>query len=154
MWFLLLWAVGIASGVVQIIRSGEAATAQSISHAILLHQFVVTFGLIGIIGIIGNVFFAKQQSRKLGWPGGPFQIKYGFSQFSLGVLGVMSIWFPGRFWVATLVNMYVYGLSGLWTHTLHMVENDRVDAYSVGSIVMDIGYMTFLTALSVVARIW
>jgi hypothetical protein len=154
MWFLLLWAVGIATGLMQIMRSQQAATVESVSHTMLLHQFVVTFGLIGIIGIVGNVLFAKQQATKLGWPGGPFQIKYGFSQLSLGVLGVMAIWFSGHFWVAALVNMYVYGLSGLWTHTLTMVEKQKVDAYSAGSIVMDIGYMTFLTALSIFARIW
>src|SRR5947209_1733921 len=120
MWFLLLWALGLATGLLQIMKSQQASTAQSISHTLLLHQLVVTFGLVGLIGIVTNILFAKQEAKKLGWAGGPFQIKYGFSQMSLGVLGVMTIWFPDHFWVAALVNMYVYGLSGLWTHTLTM----------------------------------
>jgi hypothetical protein len=154
MWFLLLWAVGLATGLVQIMRSQQAPTVQSVSHIILLHQFVVTFGLIGLIGIICNILFAKQQAKKLGWPGGPFQIKYGFSQVSLGVLGVMTIWFSGYFWVGALANMYVYGLSGLWSHAQTMVENHKVDAYSAGSILMDVAYTTFVTVLSILARIW
>src|SRR5262245_53010240 len=154
MWFLLLWAVGLATACVQITRSQQSLTIQSVSYVLLLHQFVVTFGLVGIIGIVTNVLYAKQQAIKLGWAGGPFQIKYGFSQLSLGVLGVMAIWFSGYFWVAALVNMYVYGLSGLWTHTLQMTENHKFDAHNAGSIVMDIAYMTFLTVLSIFARIW
>jgi hypothetical protein len=154
MWFLLLWAVGLVTGWLQIMRSHQSLTIQSVSYVLLLHQFVVTFGLVGIIGIVTNVLFAKQQAIRLGWPGGPFQIKYGFSQMSLGVLGVMAIWFSGHFWIAALVNMYVYGLSGLWTHSLTMTENHKFDAHNVGSIVMDIAYMTFLTVLSIFARIW
>jgi len=154
MWFLLLWAFGLASGLLQIMRSQHAPHHQSISHILLLHQFVVTFGLLGLLGILSNVVFAKQEAKKLGWQGGPFQIKYGFSQLSLGVLGVMTIWFPDHFWVAALVNMYVYGLSGLWSHGLLMIENRESATYNLISIVMDISYMTFLTVLSINAGIW
>jgi hypothetical protein len=154
MWFLLLWALGLASGLLQIIRFQQPPNLQSISHILLLHQFVVTFGLLGLLGILTNVVFAKQEAKKLGWQGGPFQIKYGFSQLSLGALGVMTIWFPDHFWIAALVNMYVYGLSGLWSHGLLMIENRKSAAYNLSSIVMDISYMTFLTLLSIFARIW
>lgn len=154
MWMALLIVVGIVSGIVQIKTSQEPITRELASRILLLHQFVVAFGLVGIIGVITNVLYAEQEAAKLGWPGGPFQIKYGFAQLGIGVLGVMAIWFKDHFWVAALVNMYVYGLSGLWTHTLPMIQNQKFNWNDGGSILLDIAYMALLTALSISARIW
>lgn len=154
MWFLLLWAIGIITAIVHLTVLNQPFTLELVSRTILLHQFVVTFGLCGIIGVIGNIIYADKLSKKLGWPGGPFQIKYGFTQLGLGVLGVMTIWYTDHFWVAALVNMYLYGLSGFWTHTQTMIDNKKIDWDSIGNLIMDIVYQSFLTALSIYANIW
>ena len=154
MWFLALWALGLLSGFVHLFITGFG-DASHISHTLLLHQFIVTFGLVGIIGVIVNIALADDTARKLGWPGGPFQIKYGFSQLGVGVMGVMAIWFHGSFWVGVLVTMYIYGLSGLWSHTQEMIKNRRADAGNTANIVMDIAYQAFITILSIQAGgIW
>ena len=93
---------------------------------IVLHQFIVTNGLIGVLGFYINVIKADDTAKSLGWPGGPFQIKYGFSQLGLGVMGVLSIWFKGPFWLGTLITMYIYGASGLWTHTQEMMKKGQI----------------------------
>ncbi|GAA0365655.1 hypothetical protein GCM10008968_21880 [Bacillus horti] len=155
MWFLALWGMGLISALVHLFIVGFPENISETSTIILLHQFIVTFGLVGIIGVIVNIVYAESTAKKLGWPGGLFQIKYGFSQLGLGIMGVMAIWFGGTFWLGVIVSMYIYGLSGLWSHTYIMVQNKKADADSVGNIIMCLLYMAFLTILSILAGdIW
>ncbi|WP_186785855.1 DUF6790 family protein [Paenibacillus agilis] len=155
MWFLLLWFLGIVSAVVHLYTLDFPSATSEISRILLLHQFVVTFGLVGVIGYVVNIWKADQTAKMLGWPGGPFQVKYGFSQVGLGIMGIMAIWFQGNFWVGVLVTMYIYGLSGLWSHSYVMIKNRKADADSVCNIIMDIVYQTFITVLSILAGgIW
>ncbi len=153
--FLLFWIVGLISGAVDLYLKGFPGDTVQICNVLLLHQFVVTFGILGITGLFSNMIFAKQNAKACGWPGGPFQIKYGFSQLGLGVMGVMCIWFRDGFWLGTLVSMYIYGISGLWSHCNVMKMNKKIDAESIANIIMDIAYQTFLTVLSLQAGgIW
>ena len=155
MWFLLLWAIGLLTAGVYFLTIQLPSSLSEICNIILLNQFIFTFGLIGIIGFYINVIIADKTSKNLGWPGGPFQIKYGFSQLGVGIMGIMSIWFRGNFWIGTLVAMYIYGLSGLWSHTQHMIQNKKLDASNLMNIIMDIIYQTFITVLSILAgNIW
>ncbi len=106
-----------------------------------------------------NVLTPQKTAAQLGWPSGPFQIKYGFAQFGLGVMGVLSIWLQGTFWAGTLVTLYIYGLSGLWTHTLEILrkrrETGRTDMIEVANIVLDVVYHVVLTWMSLqIPGVW
>ena len=51
--------------------------------------------------------------------------------------------------------MYIYGISGLWSHWNVMKMNKKADADSIANIIMDIAYQTFITVLSIViGGIW
>lgn len=155
MFFIVLWILGILTAVGQFFINGFTNDTSTICTTLLLHQFVVTFGFVGVIGVVVNILRADKTAKMLGWPGGPFQIKYGFSQLGLGIMGIMAIWFHGNFWVGVLVSMYIYGLSGLWSHTAVMIRNKKADADSIGNLIMDILYQTFITVLSIWAGgIW
>lgn len=155
MWFMFFWGLGLASAVVHLSIIGFAQSLSTICSIFLLHQFVVAFGLVGLGGIIINIAIADYTSTKLGWPGGPYQIKYGFCQAHLGIIGVLSIWFRGSFWVASLVTMYMYCISGVWTHLGEMIKNSKADTGNVCNMIMVIVYVTFITVLSVLAgNVW
>lgn len=155
MFFLVLWVLGIITAVVDLYLKGFPSDPSLICSVLLLHQFVVTFGLLGITGLLSNMIFAKKNAEMIGWPGGPFQVKYGFSQLGLGVMGVMCIWFRDGFWLGTIVGMYIYGISGLWSHWNVMKMNKKADADSIANIIMDIAYQTFITILSIkIGGIW
>lgn len=155
MWILVLIGAGLLSAGVHLSIIGFDGGTSVICSTILLHQFVVTSGLIGLIGFYINVCTADKTAKGLGWPGGPFQLKYGFSQLGVGVMGILSIWFRGPFWVGTLVTLYIYGISGLYTHTAEMVRKKKYDAVEIANIVMDIIYHVALTVLSVyVPGVW
>ena len=147
MWILALIGAGAASAFVHLMITGFDGGAGVICSVFLMHQFVVTFGLLGIIGFYVNVIKAGETAKKLGWPGGPFQWKYGFSQLGLGVMGVMSIWFRGQFWLGTLVSLYVYGVSGLWSHAAELRKKRKADKTEIANIVFDVLYHAALTVL-------
>lgn len=155
MFFLVLWVLGIITAIVDLYLKGFPSDSSQICSVLLLHQFVVTFGLLGITGLLSNMIFAKKNAEMIGWPGGPFQVKYGFSQLGLGIMGVMCIWFRDGFWLGTIVSMYIYGISGFWSHWNVMRMNKKADADSIANIVMDIAYQTFITVLSIkIGGIW
>ena len=155
MFILVLIAAGIVTGGIQLAMGNGFGDISVVCSTLLLHQFVVTFGLLGIIGTITNIIKAEDNAKALGWPGGPFQIKYGFSQLGLGVMGVMCIWFRGGFWLGTLVSMYIYGVSGLWAHIAEMKRQGKATVNDVGNLIIDVIYQIMLTVLSVYAGgIW
>ena len=109
MWILVLIGAGVLSALVHLyVIGGFQAGISTIFEIIVLHQFIVTNGLIGVLGFYINIIKADDTASPLGWPGGPFQIKYGFPGGSWGY-GVLSIWFKGPFWLGTLITMYIYG---------------------------------------------
>lgn len=160
MFFLVLWVLGLLTAAGQIVIGGFSTyTFSEVCNVLLLHQFVITFGLVGVIGLVVNIIRAEQTAKKLGWPGGLFQIKYGFSQIGLGIMGILAIWFKGNFWAGTLITMYIYGISGFWSHLVvykeKKEETGKSDFDSIANIIMDIAYQTFITVLSILAGgIW
>lgn len=151
MWFLLLWGAGVVVSLIYFFVEGFPSNSSELSNTLLLHQFVVTFGLLGLLGFIESVVIGDKIAKMIGWPGGPYQAKYGFFQLCLGVTGVMAIWFQGSFWLAVLVNMYVFGLAGFWTHISEMVKHKKLDINHMTNLVINACYQTFITVLYIFA---
>lgn len=159
MWIVAIIGAGVLTALVQWGLQGFPADSVEIMRVLLLHQFVVTHGIIAVGGFIMNVLTPAKTAADLGWPSGPFQIKYGFAQVGLGVMGVMSIWFQGNFWVGTLVTLYIYGISGLWTHTQEVMrkrsKTGKTDKTEVANIVLDVVYHLALTWMSLqIPGVW
>lgn len=155
MWFILLWGIGLFSALVHFSIVGFSLNFGQVCEILLLHQFVVTFVLVGIIGVITNIAAAELSSQRLGWHGGPYQIKYGFTQAHLGIIGLMAIWFHGNFWVGPMVAMYLYVVSGVWTHIQEILKKGKLDVNHFGSSIMGVLYALFITALSIfVGNVW
>lgn len=159
MWILAFIGAGVVTAVIQLAVEGFPGDSSRVFAVLLLHQFAVTHGLIAVGGFIINVLMPERTAAQLGWPSGPFQVKYGFAQLGLGVMGVLSIWFQGNFWVGTLVTLYIYGLSGLWTHTQEVMrkrtEEGRTDWVEMWNIILDVIYHFALTWMSLqVPGVW
>lgn len=159
MWILAIIGMGVLTAVVHLAVMGFPTDGVTVSHTLLLHQFVVTHGIVAVLGFTINVLTPRTTAKKLGWPTSPWQIKYGFQQLGLGVIGVMTIWFQGNFWAAALVTLYIYGVSGLWTHTQEVVRKRRetgtTDWVEIGNIVLDVIYHVALTWLSLlIPGVW
>ncbi|WP_010533491.1 DUF6790 family protein [Brachybacterium squillarum] len=150
---------GVLTALVHLAVRGFDVSTVDLLRILLLHQFVVTHGIIAAIGFVTNVLTPERTARQLGWPGGPFQIKYGFSQLGLGVMGALCIVLQGQFWAAMLITMYIYGASGLWTHTLEVRrkhrETGRWDRIEISNMVLDVVYHVVLTVMSLqIPGVW
>ena len=159
MWILVLIGLGVITGLAQLALAGFPSETTINMHTLLLHQFAVTHGLLAVIGFFTNVITPRQTAEKLGWATSPYQIKYGFQQLGLGIIGALTIWFQGNFWAATLITLYIYGASGLWTHTQEVVrkhrENGTTDWIEIGNIVLDVIYHVVLTWMSLlIPGVW
>ena len=159
MWIVAIIGAGILTAVIQLAIGGFSADYTEVMKTFLLHQFAVSHGIIAVGGFIINVLQPAKTAAKLGWPSGPFQVKYGFAQFGLGVMGVLAIWFQGNFWVATLVTLYIYGLSGLWTHTQEIMrkrkKEGKTDGIELFNIILDVVYHAVLTWMSLqIPGVW
>lgn len=153
MWFCLLWVLGLISAFVHVSVAGFPQSVSKVCEIVLLHQFVVTFGLIGIIGVLVDIVFPDFSSKRTGWQGGPYQTKYGFTQVLVGTMGVMAIWFRGNFWIAVLITIYVYIMSGIWTHVQEMIKSGKSDVNNTSNLIIAIVYATFITIVSVLTRV-
>ena len=159
MWIVAIIGAGIITAIIQLAIGGFQADFIEWMRVLLLHQFAVSHGIIAVLGFIINVLYPERTAKQLGWPSGPFQVKYGFSQLGLGVMGVMAIWFQGNFWVGVLVTLYIYGASGLWTHTQEILrkhkETGRTDGIELFNIVLDVIYHLVLTWMSLqIPGVW
>lgn len=154
MWILAIIGMGLLTAFIHLCIAGFDIGSSGICEIILLHQYAVSSGLIGVIGFYINVIKADDTAKSLGWPGGPFQVKYGFSQLGCGVMGVLSIWIRGSFWIGTLVTLYIYGISGLWSHVAEM-KRKEVNPIDTWNIILDIIYHITLTILLLqVPSVW
>lgn len=159
MWIVVIIGIGILTALGQLAIQGFPPDRVHVISTLLLHQFAVSHGIIAVGGFIINVLYPKRTAAQLGWPSGPFQVKYGFAQVGLGVMGVLSIFLHGNFWAGTLVTLYVYGVSGLWTHTQEVVrkrrEGGKTDWVEMCNIILDVIYHVVLTWMSLqIPGVW
>ena len=98
--------VALSSLVLPLIHLGlsrHPRTRGRVVRVLLLYALVLDVGVIGLpLGFIPHVFFPNQAADLLGWPpGSPFQLEVGFHDGAWGLLGFLSIWIGGSFWLAT-----------------------------------------------------
>ena len=96
--------VALSSLVLPLIHLGlsrHPRTRGRIVHVLLLYALVLDVGVIGLpLGFIPHVFFPNQAAELIGWPpGSPFQLEVGFHDGAWGLLGFLSIWIGGSFWL-------------------------------------------------------
>lgn len=105
----LLLAAFIAAGV-DIVLNGAPIAA-----TLLLWLLVIKIGLGGIWAFLGHYFKSDEIAGYIGWPAGnPFQKEIAFTNLALGTCGVLSYFFRGEFWLATIVFATVF-LGGAFT---------------------------------------
>ena len=104
--------------------SSRPRTRDRVVQLLFLYALVFDVGVIGLLfGFIPHVFFADEAARLIGWPpGSPFQFEVGIHDGAWGLLGFLSLWIGGSFWIATGLGWSVFMLGATYGHiyqTLH-----------------------------------
>jgi hypothetical protein len=103
------------------------------AHQALRNGLVFSVGVGGLLAALGHTVFRDQVAESIGWPtGSPFQLEVGFANLGIGVVGVMSAWYDGRFWLATIVVVSVFLISDAAGHVVDMVRNHNFAPNNAG----------------------
>jgi hypothetical protein len=85
-------------------RSGGDAIAETY----LLYLFISYVGLMGLLTAYAHVFRPIQTSASIGWSTSPYEYEVGMADLTIGVLGILCVWFRGNFWLATAIANFCW----------------------------------------------
>lgn len=129
---LVFLFIALGSAVGQVIFWGTP-----IIESLLVSLLVVTVGLQGIWAFLGHYFKSDEIALFIGWPpGNPFQKEMAFANLAFGVLGILSFWFRGGFWIATVIGISVLLLGAASIHLNEIRESQNLNPGNAGIILL------------------
>ncbi|HSY14298.1 MAG TPA: DUF6790 family protein [Verrucomicrobiae bacterium] len=93
-----------------------------IAETYLLYLFIFYVGLMGLLTAYAHVFRPVQTSASIGWSTSPYEYEVGMADLTVGVLGILCVWFRGTFWLATAIANAVWLLGDAVGHVRQTVE--------------------------------
>ena len=122
--FLLL--VVIAASVHLAISPARRRSRASVVEIYLIYLFFIYVGLMGLLTAYAHVFRPLQTSASIGWSTSPYEYEVGMADLTVGVLGLLSLWFRGNFWLATAIATAVWLLGDAIGHVRQLlIYNDH-----------------------------
>ncbi len=88
----------------------------------LVYLFFIYVGLMGLLTAYAHVFRPLQTSASIGWSTSPYEYEVGMADLTVGVLGVLCLWFGENFWLATAIANAVWLLGDAVGHVRQVVE--------------------------------
>jgi hypothetical protein len=116
----------IAASVHVAVSAKRRSSRAAIVETYLIYLFVIYVGLMGVLTAYFHVFAPERASASIGWAMSPFEYEVGMADLTVGVLGVLCVWFRGNFWLATAIANAVWLLGDAVGHIRQLlVNNDR-----------------------------
>jgi hypothetical protein len=123
--FFILLAV-IAASIHLAVSAKRRGSAAAIAETYLIYLFVLYVGLMGVLTAYAHVFRPLQTSASIGWVTSPYEYEVGMADLTVGVLGILCLWFRANFWLATAIANAVWLLGDSVGHIRQLLlYNDR-----------------------------
>jgi len=122
----------VAASIHLAISSGSRRSTPSIARTYLLYLLFVYVGLMGVLTAYAHVFHPIETSASIGWSPSPYEYEVGMADLTVGVLGILSLWIRGNFWLATAIANAVWLLGDATGHIRQMVLNNNHAANNSG----------------------
>ncbi len=133
MYPIYFMALSVILGILQIV-----IWHVNVINAFLFGFIVSNIGLQGLFAFMGHFFKADEVARGIGWPtGSPFQREIAFANLSMGVVGIMSIWFRGNFWLAAIVVRSVFSWGAAYGHIIDLKKSGNASILNAGPVLYD-----------------
>lgn len=133
--FLVFFIIGLIGPIAHITLSHKEVTPLRLVDLYIMYFLFGVIGLGSIYVFIGHAFFGEQIARFIGWPpGNPFQLEVAFANLAFGVLGFLSIWFRGDFWIATIIGQTIFSWGAAYGHIKDMIEHNNYAPGNVGLV--------------------
>ena len=117
--FFALRAV-IAASIHVAVSAERGSSRAAIAGTYLLYLFFIYVGLMGVLTAYAHVFRPVQTSASIGWTTSPYEYEVGMADLTVGVLGILCVWFRGNFWLATAIANVVWLLGDAVGHVRQM----------------------------------
>lgn len=131
--FLSLYVFGVLGFIIHASYTPkEERTQARMSELMLLYQIVFSLGLTSIMAFVGLTFMPEYIAALTNWPSCPFEQQLANVNLGYGILGVLSIWFRGYFWVATIIGFSVWIIGDGFQHLYHALFRGNLSDGNVG----------------------
>jgi hypothetical protein len=101
----------------------------------LLYLLCVQWGFGAALNAISHIVFPDQIAGYIGWePGSPFQLELGFASLGISILGILSLWLRGWFWLAPVVSWSVFSLGAAYVHILDILTHENMSPGNAGPV--------------------
>jgi len=138
--FITILTVTIVGAIVHLLVSKSIpCTKERIVEVFLLYFLGNEWGIAAVFTSLTHVVASDNLAKAIGWQAGsPFQIELGFASLGLALLGVLSIWLRGLFWIAPVVSHSVFLWGAAYVHILELIEKGGLHPERVIVLFMDI----------------
>jgi hypothetical protein len=134
--FFALLAV-VAASIHLLFSSQRRSSAHAIAATYLIYFLFFYVGVMGVFTAYAHVFRPMQTSASIGWATSPYEYEVGMADLTVGVLGVLCLWFRGNFWLATAIANAVWLLGDaighlreVTLHNNHAANNSGIFLYA------------------------
>lgn len=129
---LLLFGLALVLTAVQLTFKAEWNKVKMV-EVLLSYLLLFSLGVMGILAAYAHLFMGAEVAQQIGWPAGsPFQFEVGMANLAFGVLGVLSFWYRGNFWGATIFGWSVFVLGCFIGHVMDFILRGNVAPYNIG----------------------
>ena len=133
MFQLFFVALALIAGSIHLAVSPKRrGRGSAIAGTYLIYLFVIYVGLMGVLTAYAHVFRPLQTSASIGWSTSPYEYEVGMADLTVGVLGLLCLWFRENFWLATAIANAVWLLGDAVGHVRQQVLNNNHAANNSG----------------------
>lgn len=144
--FLSMYVWGVVGFLIHLFMLDKSErTKKKVLELLLLYQIVFSLGMTSILAFIGLTVMPEYIAEYTGWPACPFQQELANVNLAFGILGILSIWYRGNFWLATIWGFSIWIIADGIHHIVDMVQNDNYAPGNIGiNLITDLTVPTIL----------
>lgn len=131
--FLSIYIIGVLGFLIHMFYiPAQERTKGRLIELLLLYQIVFSLGITSIVAFFGLTFMDEYIAQITNWPPCPFEQQMANVNLGYGVLGILSIWYRGKFWMATVIGFSVWILSDGIQHVYHAIFKGNLSDGNIG----------------------
>jgi hypothetical protein len=122
----------VAASIHLAFSSDSRSTKSAVANTFLFYLLFIYVGLMGLLTAYAHVFRPLETSASIGWATSPYEYEVGMADLTIGVLGILCLWFRGNFWLATAIANAVWLLGDAIGHIRQISLNNNHAANNSG----------------------
>lgn len=135
MHIIIFLGLTILCCVISLIKNRKTLSPLKVVEIILLYLLVINVGFSSLFAFWGHAFLADRVAASIGWAAGsPFQFEVAMANLSLGVLGILCVFFKDNFWLATGIGNAVFLFGAAFIHIREIITKGNYAVNNAGPI--------------------